>query len=295
MLGFGGKQTTATTGTGALTLSAVSGYPTLNDIFGVGPFFEYSLLDSNGAPLEHGIGHLSSSTVLVRDFPQQTYASSTYDDTSPSAVSLAGTTTVIGAAGPAGLQGAGFAIDGNSANVTRYFWSPHNQFSLGSSWKTLGALTVYYVPFYNMFGIVITRLGFQVHTAAAAGKNALAGIYACKTNGYIGDLISTTGNIAVATTGFKNGTISARFFPPGWYYMAFQSDGTPAIETYAAGGIANALMPTPLGLTNAAPPIPINWREETTASLALPTTPNATTTASYITADYAVCVLAGVS
>lgn len=60
------KETSATTGTGSLTLDgAVAGYQTFNTAFGVGPSFGYCI--DNGTAWEVGIGHLSASTTLVRD------------------------------------------------------------------------------------------------------------------------------------------------------------------------------------------------------------------------------------
>lgn len=66
------QETSATTGTGALTLAgAATGFETFNTAFGVGPRFWYCIQDTSGAAFEVGIGFLSSATVLVRETVEQ--------------------------------------------------------------------------------------------------------------------------------------------------------------------------------------------------------------------------------
>lgn len=60
------RETTTTTGTGALTLAgAATGARTFNAAVTVGPAFPY--VCAAGAEWEVGIGHLSAATTLVRD------------------------------------------------------------------------------------------------------------------------------------------------------------------------------------------------------------------------------------
>lgn len=83
------QETSATTGTGALTLAgAATGFETFNTAFGVGPRFWYCIQNTSGAAFEIGIGYLSSSTVLVREFVQE---SSNAD----ALVNFAGATTIF--------------------------------------------------------------------------------------------------------------------------------------------------------------------------------------------------------
>lgn len=66
------RETTATTGTGALTLAgATSGCRTFNSALGVGVACFYTLLDANGTGWECGIGQLSSSTSFTRTTVQK--------------------------------------------------------------------------------------------------------------------------------------------------------------------------------------------------------------------------------
>jgi hypothetical protein len=93
------KHETVTTGTGALTLTAVSGWPTYANAFGnTGTrMVDYVVQDSAGLPLEGGVGELALSTlVLTRSLVQWTWNGATYDNTAPTALSLAsGTKRVI--------------------------------------------------------------------------------------------------------------------------------------------------------------------------------------------------------
>lgn len=64
------EQTTTTTGTGDLTLSAVTGKRAFNDEFSNGSSlnnFYYFVSHQSASEWEIGKGHMSSSTVLVRD------------------------------------------------------------------------------------------------------------------------------------------------------------------------------------------------------------------------------------
>jgi len=93
------KHETVTTGTGALTLTSVSGWPSYVSAFGnTGVrMVDYTVLDSAGVPMEGGVGELALSTlVLSRLRVQWTWNGTTYDATAPSALSLAaGTKQVI--------------------------------------------------------------------------------------------------------------------------------------------------------------------------------------------------------
>ena len=62
------KETTTSTGTGNITLGgAASQFVSFNAAFGVGPSFDYLIKGQTGTEWEAGEGHLSSSSVLVRD------------------------------------------------------------------------------------------------------------------------------------------------------------------------------------------------------------------------------------
>lgn len=64
------NQTSTGSGTGNLTLAAVTGYLTFNTVYGTGSVanqFYYFIVDSTNGAQEWGLGHMSASTTLVRD------------------------------------------------------------------------------------------------------------------------------------------------------------------------------------------------------------------------------------
>lgn len=60
-------QTSATTGTGSLTLSAVNGKQTFHGAFSTTATFEYFISNQSATEWERGWGHMSDATTLVRD------------------------------------------------------------------------------------------------------------------------------------------------------------------------------------------------------------------------------------
>lgn len=63
------KDSTTTTGTGAVTLSGTppTGFQAFATAFNLGDVLPYCIADSTSGQWETGLGYLSSSTVLVRD------------------------------------------------------------------------------------------------------------------------------------------------------------------------------------------------------------------------------------
>ncbi len=86
--------TTGTEGTGNITLVRKTGYPLPLDIYSASDTFEYTI--KNGNNWETGLGTVNASNVLVRTTVYATWIDSTttYDDTSPSALNLSGTSSV---------------------------------------------------------------------------------------------------------------------------------------------------------------------------------------------------------
>lgn len=248
MLGNWVQQTTTTTGTGNLTLSAVTGLPGFYDLFGATGYFAYEILDdATGAPLEAGIGHMSDATTLVRDRVTASYSSSVYDNTSPATISLAaGTKRVIcaleeGSASPAipNVQNA----FGQRLIIPDGIQLAGNTKALGSNQMVLSCLR------WNC-GREIASLMCEITTLSGAGTDHLQlGIYALDHNGLPGPLLCRTGDIAPNTTGVKTASLAGGNFrlPPGWYWFAMMSNVTPTMRCYAAGSSQNAILASPMG------------------------------------------------
>jgi hypothetical protein len=99
MRGNGIRHETTTTGTGAVTLTGVTGWPGYEHVFGTSGtiFVEYTIVNSDGVPIEGGIGSLVLSTmVLTRTRPEFTWNGAAYSAVPSGPLSLAaGTKTVI--------------------------------------------------------------------------------------------------------------------------------------------------------------------------------------------------------
>jgi hypothetical protein len=274
MIGNAIKMTTSTTGTGNLSLSSVANYPTFADAFALNQLVSYSLLDSNGLFLEAGVGYLSATTTFVRARVTATYSGGTYTDESPSAVNLSGTTTVICTPHAATMEAMLPTVDGQTAGLNR-FLSPANRNTASTTLAT-PVLRCYYVPFLLRCGAPIGSLSFNVTGAGAASTVARVGIYGLKSNGYMGDLMATTGDVATDTTGLKTTSLaSAIFLAPGWYYTAFVCSGSPTVTAWT-GSPSNIFGGSPLGFSGATA---VDTRHETLASAVLPSTANTSTTA----------------
>lgn len=236
------KQTTTTTGTGNLTVSSVSGYPTFSNVFAVSQRFPYAILDNSSPPqpIEEGIGYLSASTTLVREKILATYSGGTFDDISPSAVSLsAGTYNVIA---PVLAELVAVASKGVNRNASLGYqkmlfsqhFAVHNASSTG---YTAVANRLVIVPLWLNCSAECDALGVRVGTGVAS-TNIRLGIYDMMSDGHPGKLLGETGALASATSGVDViGTLGATIrLNPGWYFTAFVSDGAPAIGRVTAGG-----------------------------------------------------------
>lgn len=229
MLGNWIHTTSTTTGTGDLTVSGVTGYPTFNDVFGTGKRFYYTiLLDSDGTPLETGMGYLSASTTLVREKVLATYSGGTYDDTSATALSLAAGTKRVICSTEAGAMTLN-PLNVNTSATTRVV-SPMITGSAGSLVVTTNRC--YYIPFVIATPRELDAIVFRV-SSGSGSTQAKVGIYTAAINGKPGDRIDQSAFQGTGTgaSGSKiTATLTARRYPPGLYFLAFACDGAPTIN-----------------------------------------------------------------
>lgn len=270
------KAQTTTTGTGNITLSALPGFPTPFQAVGSLPF-SYTLLNSSNQPVEGGIAVMSSATVMVRSRVLRTWDGTTLTKNgSATAVNLTGTTQVICTPLDATLEAVMPTVD-STAGVGRYVTSAHRTCVTASSSPT--SLTVYYAAFLLRTGGIISGFACNVTTAAAAGGQALMGLYHLTANGSVGSLISgaSTQAFAVDTTGFKvQSANTPQFVPPGMYLAAFLYSGSSLVVA-GHNSVASALVGgSPFGLNGNANN-PIEYRTEAVGSLALPASAGSTT------------------
>jgi len=291
MLGNGIKQTTATTGTGALTMVTVTDMPALSDVFGLNVPIAYTLLTAAGLFIESGIGYLSGTATLVRAVVLSTFVSGVYNNVNPTAASLSGTTTIICTPQAATLESMLPTVDSQSASVSRYLLTAGRNMS--TTTLALTALRLYHVPFLLRTAARVSSLGINVTTAGAALTVARAGIFSCNEKGYMGAMLATTADLDCASTGFKAGTLTNPIaLPPGWYFASVVTSATCTVTAYSSA-LANLNGGAPLGFSTASPPIPIDYRHETLGSAVLPTTANTTTTASLVGSTHTPVVYVG--
>ncbi len=238
MLGTWIRQTTTTTGTGNLTLSSVSGYPTFSSQFATSQRFKYVILDdSTGAPIEAGVGYINGTPALVRERIEATMVSGTFDGLTPSAVSLASGTKRVICTGTAGSFPT--TIPGVWANSNKLYGDAGIN-SAGTT-ITMTADRAYAIRMNHLVDSEIDALVFRVGTAAVAGKVAKVAVWSIGADGLPGVSLAESSTIAVDSTGNKVCTFTA-FRPPAQYFACIVSDGAPVVTGYGNGLIgANAL------------------------------------------------------
>ncbi len=249
-------QSTTSTGTGNLTLAGVSGYPTFNEYFSTTRYFHYVIRrNSDGKPLESGIGHLSASNTLVRDVVLGTYKSSTLDVTAHTPVNLGtddtdGTWIVmcsaVGRAVAATMpqivdQAAKFG--GSSGGKKLYSEGAQ----VPNSTRALVANRQYVVPFLLNCAANVNAIGTYVTTGVASAKIRF-GLYALDEGGYPKALLAeSSAGVSAATSSTRvSSSISETFLTPGWYGLSLVSDSA---ITIAAASAAN-IRANPFGLTS---------------------------------------------
>lgn len=74
------------------------------------------------------------------------------------------------------------------------------------------------------------RIGIEITTPAAAGKNARLCIYNAGSNGIPGSLLLNAGTVAIDAAAICDITISQQL-TPGWYYLACNLEATATLRT----------------------------------------------------------------
>lgn len=268
------RATSSTTGTGDLTLSAVSGYPQPSDAFAVGQRWAYCLLDdSTGAPVEAGIGYLSAGTTFVREYPTATYVGGTLTTSSVTAATLSGTTRLICAA-------TAEATPVNPPNIDPSAGS--RVFSPYLCPVTGGTMAVttdrcYYVPVMLNTVRELDAIIFRVSSGSGT-STAKVGIYRANGSGRPGDKIEESASLSTGTaySGVKQtGTLTKRRYTPGLYFVAFACNGAATIN--APSGVTTE--PLLGGDANSVLKIGAYYEALTSGWTSLPTTASATPTA----------------
>ena len=187
------KEGTSTTGTGTLTLTAMTGWARFGSAYAVSDVVPYAI--ENGDNKEVGLGTVGASNTLARTTVLATLVAGVYDDTSPVAITLSGDSTVhsgslaelFTASEISGLGTAATANTGTSGHVLPYLdgantWSGQQTFTnittsldpggtnnAGLEIGSTGGASNSYIDFHS--GATATDYDSRVHASGGTGAN----------------------------------------------------------------------------------------------------------------------------
>jgi len=239
MLGNFIKETTATTGVGTVTLSAVTGFSRFSDQFSIGRLVAYAIED--GSNRETGIGTLGASNTLARTVLLSKLEAGVYSESPASGLTLSGSATVFLAPDRSALF-AGFGGIATDAEL----YSAHVVLSAApnrSQSDSLGEV-VYFTPFLLLGRAKIKALSANC-SAVGAGAISRFGLYSVGKDGLPDRLLVQTGNVDAASTGVKVASVTPTILAPGWYYTCLANRvGYPSYYAYAT---TQSKISTPMG------------------------------------------------
>lgn len=240
MLGNWIKQSTTTSGTGNLTLSSVTGYDTFASQFGDDTtntpyrFFNYIIKDGNN--WEYGVGHMSSTTVLVRDICKAKFDTGTYSRFPATKLSLSGSAADVFCDLAESHFDAPATVNQTTSGV------PNDRHGEASATVTLAGNYTFGWPMRWSRSVLST--GIRTHcTTAGGGTKWQMGLYAPASDGKVGKLIARTGDVTPATgdtTQSWNG--GNKYIEAGWYWLVWSGDGAPVFTNMAIYGYAPQLL-----------------------------------------------------
>ena len=206
MLANGAKETTATTGTGTVTLSAVTGFPRFSQVLSVGQFVDYAIQDGNN--WEWGVGKVAASNTLERTLVTAKFDGGTYSKNPATALSLSGSATVFCAitAATGGVAGSGPLSSGtavgNALLVQTTAYLQNTAFSHADK--------VIWFPWAWPAGVDRYASGVRVRVNATgtATKMRVAVVEYGSTQP-ANKIIAQTGDIDITSTGVKTGSFPA--------------------------------------------------------------------------------------
>ena len=237
-------ETSTTSGTGTLTLSAVTGRPRFA-VAGVGALVPYAIKD--GDNWEWGFGKVGAGNTLARTRVTATYVAGAYDSTTPSAITLSGAAADVYLSPIAGSPTVSLrrlATD----NFRKCFYSP-NIGSAPSSTLALTADRLYIFPFRIDDEVTLIGAHIDMNIAGAASTKARIGIYRMDENGQPAEVLVESADIDTSVTAaVLTGSWSDIYLPPDWYFVAIICSGTPTVVAYPTSSVVTQ---TPLGTEGA--------------------------------------------
>lgn len=259
MINDWGNATTTTTGTGALTLAGVTGWPAPSDMRALNLEARYVIRDGTTfAPLAAGIGYLSGTSTLVRGATEKTWNGTTLaDGASPLSLS-AGTKIVEFGALSEDVSPAVPAIQGVTGQKLIL---PDGMYPGGSP-ITIGANAVFGCALRWHFARPLASLACAIGTSGGTGSDRVQlGVYTIKENGNAGSLVMRSGDILPNSTGYKTSSLAGgnAVLLPGWYYFVVATSVSVGIIGYDGGSNGKVFLGTPMGHTSGSILTPIGY------------------------------------
>lgn len=248
MIDVGIKETTATTGTGTVTLAAVVNHARVSQAFGVDSLVSYCLISGNGDK-EWGIGTVGAGNTLARSIISATLIGTTYTKNG-SAISLTGTSDLIVTENGASVASGALYLKtpGGAAG-----WFCPYMVSAGSlNTFTLSSNRVVYIPFQMQAALfAITVLGLEVTTLVAGSTVQLALYDSAIVSGVVvpGVRIENS-TFDSSTTGVKTSAINFTPRPGAVYWIAVSSAFSPVIRGISAAGVTGMRFGNQLAAVN---------------------------------------------
>jgi hypothetical protein len=225
------RATSTTGGTGALTLSAVTGFTSPLAVFPTGVFVQYAILEGTDSTfatpskLETGVGYINGSNALVRSAVRSTLSSGTYNNSTATALSFGTSNVRVDFAPLAEDRGVwkltSFAHGQGPSNFTS---------STSNSSLTLTAARLYAIPVEIEAAWPIGSLGVATSSTVNTTVNlAIATID--PTDGLPDVVIASVNALSVNATNNIYGSVAAPIFiPPGDYWALIYSPGAPVLR-----------------------------------------------------------------
>lgn len=243
MFANGVEHTTTTTGTGALSLVAVSGKPTYANVFGsTGTrVVSYTILDASDVPIEGGKGTVTLSTLsLARGEVQFTWDGTDYKvHGAASALSLAsGTKKVISSAMADDFLPALHVAGTMGDNIgVAPFCAVQNTVNYGTANGR-----VEYVPILIPMGRRVSRVSVRVGTGYTGGTSSCrVALYDLGSDGRPAARIADFGDLGAITAATLTSSALGTpvYVPAGWYVVAILpqytgGSGTPVFTAWNA-------------------------------------------------------------
>ena len=216
------QEITSSSGVGDVTLGGSSeNGRTFSSQYALNSPIDY-FIDNGTGEFESGVGHLSSSTVLVRDLP--------LDGSSSLPVNFsAGDKQVFVGVGVQNSTASSVGFSGVGANVK--FMLPFN-LSRMTTTQQLSANRQYFFEASFMRGALINLMGLQITTGGGTSANKMhIGLYEVNPlTGTAGRLIFEAANLDPSVAGLISGSVTETFVPAGIYILSAWVDVTTTVK-----------------------------------------------------------------